>query len=373
MNIRKIHSEPSSHKGFWQYLAFASVAIPTALVSYCLVADKNPNDELQKVSAVVSNINENLSSAGNTFLENYKALDRKFSERINSAANSALDRISFSSLDKTVENTFGYSAAEIKRFFLQPEAVILRHWKKDFYGFDFEKAVDAQVEEYKQNIRGVSRCFSNLTPFDNYIADGVKNSKYITDGFARSYLAQEGCGDLYAKSWKNAIGPAQFMKTTAINIGIEINRFVDYRRHPTAITKGILHLDALADEYNGDTMLALMGYNASKGKFCDPIIHNYGPDYLWSEVNNSIPAETEDYVIRVSALKRIYENPEEYGLKIKKKQLFSDQIRKEHEVRKNESIFKIAKAYGIPLKRIARVNPQINGKIKEGMVVNIPY
>jgi hypothetical protein len=100
MNIRKIHGEPSSHKGFWQYLAFASVAIPTALITYCFVADKNPNDELQKVSAAVSDINENLSSAGNTFLENYNIVDKKVSVGMKSAFDSFLDNISVGSVDR---------------------------------------------------------------------------------------------------------------------------------------------------------------------------------------------------------------------------------------------------------------------------------
>lgn len=374
MNIRKIHGEPSSHKGFWQYFAFASVAIPTALVSYCFVTDKNPNDELQNVSAVVSQINDDFSSAVNVALANYHVLDKKVSAGISSAFDSFIDNISFSSPEIKIENKFGFSTADLKRFISHPEAVILKHWKKDYYGADFEKAVDEKVEEAKPLIKYYSGCFSELTKYDDFIAAGLKNSKYVSESFARSMIVAESCSDLYARSPKKAIGPAQYIKPTALEDSIEINKYVDYRRHPSAITKGIMRLDKLAEDYNGDIMLALIGYNACKEKFCDGIINKYGPDYLWQDIKKFIRPETEKYLPIVFALNRMYENREENGLKIKKMPLFSDQIKKEHEVRKNENIFKIAKAYGVPLKRISMVNPQLNNHIiKEGMVVYIPY
>jgi peptidoglycan lytic transglycosylase D len=115
--------------------------------------------------------------------------------------------------------------------------------------------------------------------------------------------------NLQARSVSAAVGPWQFLRSTARLWGLTVNQWVDERRDPekstVAAARYLKHLYGIF----GDWPLALASYNAGEGTLLRAI-KTQGTTNYW---DLRLPRQTEDYVPQFMAVLAIAREPERYG------------------------------------------------------------
>ncbi|MCC5855345.1 MAG: LysM peptidoglycan-binding domain-containing protein [Idiomarina sp.] len=113
----------------------------------------------------------------------------------------------------------------------------------------------------------------------------------------------ESAFDTFAYSHGRASGIWQFIPSTALHYGLDINWWYDGRRDILASTQTALdYLDRLHQIFDGDWLLALAAYNAGQGRVAGAVRRNRAegkPTDFWSL---PLPRETRDYVPKILAL-----------------------------------------------------------------------
>jgi membrane-bound lytic murein transglycosylase D len=115
--------------------------------------------------------------------------------------------------------------------------------------------------------------------------------------------------NIQARSYSAAVGPWQFLRSTARLFGLTVNQWVDERRDPekstVAAARYLKHLYAIF----GDWPLALASYNAGEGTVLRAI-KRQGTTNYW---DLHLPRQTEEYVPQFMAVLAISREPEKYG------------------------------------------------------------
>jgi membrane-bound lytic murein transglycosylase D len=115
--------------------------------------------------------------------------------------------------------------------------------------------------------------------------------------------------NVHAKSVSAAVGPWQFLQSTARLWGLTVNQWVDERRDPekstVAAARYLKHLYSIF----GDWPLALASYNAGEGTVLRAI-KNQGTTNYW---DLRLPKQTEEYVPQFMAVLAIARDPGRYG------------------------------------------------------------
>ena len=164
-----------------------------------------------------------------------------------------------------------------------------------------------------------------------------------------------------AYSRARAAGPWQFMKATGRIYGLRVNWHIDQRRDPIKSTVAAAHhLRDLYDRF-GSWPLALAAYNAGEGKISRAIRKSRTRDY-W-KIRKSwryIRRETREYVPRFIAATMIAMNPTDYGFTVNPTDPYAYE---EVPIRKRVHLRSIAKATGISLDELKRLNPELRRSI----------
>ncbi len=125
----------------------------------------------------------------------------------------------------------------------------------------------------------------------------------------------ESAYEPYAYSRARAMGLWQFIPGTGSRFGLKQNWWYDGRRDVIESTRAALdYLQYLHDEFNGDWLLAIAGYNCGEAAITQAIEFNekhHRPVDFW---HLRLPAETRAYVPKLLAMKRLVASPETYGL-----------------------------------------------------------
>jgi len=117
----------------------------------------------------------------------------------------------------------------------------------------------------------------------------------------------------HARSRAKAVGPWQFIASTARLYGLKINNWVDERRDPVKSTHAAA--EYLLDLYRrfGSWDLAMAAYNAGEGKVGRALRRSKGEDF-WDLIGTRyIKPETKNYVPKFMAARLIAENPAAFG------------------------------------------------------------
>lgn len=111
----------------------------------------------------------------------------------------------------------------------------------------------------------------------------------LEPSFIKAVIHIESAFDRYALSHAGAMGLMQLMPATAANYQLNQDQFNPSRN----IEAGVQHIKELMERYNYDKKLSLAAYNAGEGA-----VQKY----------NGIPpyAETENYVVKVMSLYKLY-------------------------------------------------------------------
>ncbi len=182
-----------------------------------------------------------------------------------------------------------------------------------------------------------------------------------------------------AVSKAGASGLWQFMPTTAVGLGMEVNSLVDERRDPRLSSRyAVLYLKQLYDIYH-DWSLAIAAYNCGPGNV-NKALRRAGGDNpaskmdFW-EIYSFLPSETRGYVPAFIAANYVMNYYPAHGIRptIVKRQLVTDTI----SVNKYVHFNQIASILNIPVDEIRMLNPQFRKDIVPGdyrpYTLTLPY
>jgi hypothetical protein len=158
-------------------------------------------------------------------------------------------------------------------------------------------------------IKNMPRYFSIIEP--------ILKSNDIPQDFKYLCVAESGF-DPKAVSPAKAVGLWQLLESAAKENGLEINTEIDERYHIEKSTVAACRILKSAYQKYGSWSLVAASYNGGRAgldqKIAAQKVKNYY-DLLFVE-------ETSRYVFRILALKMVMEDPEKYGFRIDKKQLY---------------------------------------------------
>lgn len=118
-----------------------------------------------------------------------------------------------------------------------------------------------------------------------------------------------------AYSRAKAAGLWQFIPSTGTRFGLKQNLYYDGRRDVVESTRAALdYLQFLHDEFDGDWLLAIAGYNAGELNVSRAVERNRAKGKPIDFFSLDLPRETEAYVPKLLAMRRIVEDPAKHGL-----------------------------------------------------------
>lgn len=227
----------------------------------------------------------------------------------------------------------------------------------------FLKDIHSNKVNFWVNYFGVE----NKERFQRFIDNGEKYRPIIEEIFAQHKLPKElyfvGLIEsgyyLGNKSHAGAMGPWQFMRSTAKMFDLTVNRYIDERRNIIKST----HAAALyyKDLYNifGSWELALAAYNKGENGIIRRIRKGNTRDYYKLCEMKLLPKETRNYVPKVIAAMKVYTNAKKYGLEVTKVDSTIYKNTKTIKIRKSMRISSLAQKLNIDLDTLKMLNPEL--------------
>jgi membrane-bound lytic murein transglycosylase D len=238
--------------------------------------------------------------------------------------------------------------------------------------FDVRESLDREllstVYFHSQTIRylkSMPRYFSLIEP--------ILKSNGIPDDFKYLCVAESGF-DPKAYSLAKAAGLWQLLESAAKENGLEVNAEVDERYNIEKSTQVACRIFKSAYQKYGSWSLVAAAYNGGRAGLDQKIdqqkVKSYY-DLLFVE-------ETSRYVFRILALKLVMENPEKYGFKIDKKDVYPSIETKNIETKSSiADLAGFAINKGINYKILKMFNPWLRGNSlknpgKKTYIIKIP-
>jgi membrane-bound lytic murein transglycosylase D len=174
-------------------------------------------------------------------------------------------------------------------------------------------AVDVQADWYANHPDYLERAFGRAELYMYHI---------VTELEARGMPLElallpvvESAFEPFAYSRARAAGLWQFIPGTGTRFGLKQNWWYDGRRDVVESTRAALdYLQFLHDEFDGDWLLAVAAYNCGEANVARAVAANRAkgkPIDFWSL---KLPRETQGYVPRLLAMRRLVADPEAHGL-----------------------------------------------------------
>lgn len=194
----------------------------------------------------------------------------------------------------------------------------------------------------------------------------------IPDDF--KYLAVAESGLQNNSSPAGASGFWHFLRGSAKEYGLEVNRNVDERYNLELATKVAAEYLKKSKERFGSWTLAAAAYNAGNARISRRLKTQQVDNYYDVLLNS----ETSRYVFRIVALKEIMSNPKKYGFEFDKEDLYT--LPKTRTVKVDTAIANIAsfaKGFGTNYKELKLHNPwlrenKLNNKSRKLYYIKIP-
>jgi len=251
---------------------------------------------------------------------------------------------------------FGDSAAP-------PDSSAEPSWDIDVHSYESTSRVEHYVRLFSGPAR--ERIAARLeagTRYEPMIRAAMRDGGIPEDMY---YLALVESGfDPNAYSRAAAVGMWQFMTSTARDMGMRVDWWVDERRDPVkSTTAAVRFIKGLREQF-GSLYLAAAAYNGgpvriARGlrRYADDLEGTTGDDLFFALAEKDyLRNETREYVPQLIAAALIAKDPDRYGLKINKLAAYSyDSVR----VGPSTPIAAIAHAADEKVSSIQELNPQI--------------
>jgi membrane-bound lytic murein transglycosylase D len=174
------------------------------------------------------------------------------------------------------------------------------------------KAVDRNISLFAERIR--ERFSLWLLRSGKYLElmKEILKGKNIPEDIAFLPLIESGFNP-NAYSVARAVGPWQFIASTAKRYGLKIDWWTDERKDPVKSTHAAANYLNDLYEMFGSWNLAMAAYNAGEGKILKALNRSKSDDYWDLLSTRYIRNETKEYVPRFIAAKLIATDPGNYG------------------------------------------------------------
>ncbi len=191
-------------------------------------------------------------------------------------------------------------------------------WDRVRDGFSIAEAKDhprliAELNWYAKHQNYLNRVAERATPFIHFVLEEAEKRNLPTELVLLPVV--ESAYQAFAYSHGRAAGIWQFIPSTGKIYGLKQNWWYDGRRDVYASTQAALtYLENLNREFKGNWLHALAAYNSGSGTVRRAIRKNTKrgkPTDFW---NLDLPKETEAYVPKLLALKRLVQSPESFGV-----------------------------------------------------------
>lgn len=160
----------------------------------------------------------------------------------------------------------------------------------------------------------------------------------------------------WVESPAGALGLWQFMRATAREYGLRVDRYVDERLDAEGSTEAALKYLADLEQQFGDWFLALAAYNAGHNRVEKTLEADSSRDYF--EIY--LPRETRRYVLRLAAAKLVLTRPDHYGvLTLPEEYVKPSRVIEVSVTQKRVPLRDIAEANGLGYGILRRMNPQL--------------
>jgi membrane-bound lytic murein transglycosylase D len=169
----------------------------------------------------------------------------------------------------------------------------------------------------------------------------------------------------HAVSRSGAVGPWQFMYTTAKGYGLLMDSYVDERKDPVKASYAAAHYFMDAYSRIGDWLLTIAAFNCGTGAVTRAIERSGGVADFW-KVRAFLPRETQNYVPAFIATVYAMNYYQNHNIEVKPAGfgLFTDII----PVNKRISISSLAKATNLDLQELLILNPSYKKEIINGSI-----
>jgi membrane-bound lytic murein transglycosylase D len=166
-----------------------------------------------------------------------------------------------------------------------------------------------------------------------------------------------------AVSKSGAVGPWQFMYTTAKGYGLVMDTYVDERKDPVKASYAAAHYFLDAYKRIGDWLLTIAAFNCGTGAVTRAIQRSGGVADFW-KVRPFLPRETQNYVPAFIATVYAMSNYQNHNISLRPAgfNILTDVI----PVNKTISISKIANAADLDLKELLLLNPSYKKQVVNG-------
>ena len=176
-----------------------------------------------------------------------------------------------------------------------------------------QNAIDVQLSWYARNPEYLERVFGRAELYLHHIVGEVESRGMPLELALLPVV--ESAFEPFAYSRSRAAGLWQFIPDTGKRFGLPQNWWYDGRRDVLESTRAALdYLQYMHDEFNGDWLLAVAGYNCGENCVARAVRENQArglPIDFWSL---RLPSETRAYVPKLLAMSRLIANPELYGI-----------------------------------------------------------
>lgn len=191
-------------------------------------------------------------------------------------------------------------------------------WDRMRTGFALDHSVDnprvqKQLESYRKHPSHITQVSERGSRYLHYIVAEIEKRGLPTELALLPIV--ESAFDPFAYSHGRASGLWQFIPSTGKYFGLTQSWWHDERRDVIASTDAALtYLERLAKRFDGDYMLALAAYNSGGGTVSIAMRKNRQQNLPTDYWSLQLPQETRQYVPKLIALAKIFDNPKAYGI-----------------------------------------------------------
>ena len=180
-----------------------------------------------------------------------------------------------------------------------------------------QSSIDREFDWYVANADYLNLVLRRSEPYLHHIVEALQQAGMPLDLALLPIV--ESAYDPFAYSRGRAAGLWQIIPGTGRELGLKQDWWYDARRDVLASTEAALrYLRQLHEQFDGDWLLAVAGYNAGGGSVSRALgraVADGNSADFWG-VRDYLPVETRTYVPRLMALARLVADPQRHGVSL---------------------------------------------------------